>query len=401
MSNTALPSRPSLEYLRKLAKDRLAVLRRTDPDAQHTTALLAVAQDHGFSSWRALKAEIDRRRASNTSRWFDTLQKKDVETVRALLHDDPTLITARGPRHNASALHFAAGCGDLETVRVLLDAGADPNDDGDDERVGVIGWATFMANQGAVPPDVVSLLVDRGARHHIFSAIAAGNLDVIRTLVEQNPEALERRLSSLYHGQTALHFAITRGRLDILDLLIELGADLDAIDQHSQTALEFAKLRGDRAAAERLLAAGAREPKQPRAPDLRTAGGDLAQSIHAATLVVGTRDVASTLDWYRSIGFTEVGRYPSEGPAVFWGMVTLGKAELTFDVREGADSRGVSLLLVTNRVRDFYESMKTRQLSTGDVEFVKPLHEPEHGGVEFSIRDPNGFTLRFLQEERK
>jgi hypothetical protein len=61
----------------------------------------------------------------------------------------------------------------------------------------------------------------------------------------------------------------------------------------------------------------------------------------------------------------------------------------------------VSLLLVTNRVRDFYESMKTRQLSASDVEFVKTLHEPEHGGMEFSIRDPNGFTLRFLQEESK
>lgn len=401
MSNSTLPSRPSLEYLRKLAKDRLAVLRQTDPDAQLASVLLAVAQDHGFSSWRALKAEIDRRRATNRSRWFDAVQERDVETVRALLHDDPTLITARGPRHNASALHFAAGCGDLETVRVLLDAGADPNDDGDDERVGVIGWATFIANQDAIPMDVVSLLVERGARHHIFSAIAAGNLNVIRTLVEQHPEALDRRLSSVYHGQTALHFAITRGRLDILDLLIELGADLDATDQHGQTALEFAMLRGDRAAADRLLAAGARQPKQPLAPDLRTAGGDLAQSIQAATLVVGARNVALTLDWYRSIGFTEVGRYPTEGPAVFWGMVTLGKAELTFDVRDGADPRGVSLLLVTNRVRDFYESMKTRQLNAGDVEFVKTLHEPEHGGEEFSIRDPNGFTLRFLQEERK
>jgi hypothetical protein len=58
MSSSTLPPRPSLEYLRKLAKDRLAVLRRTDPDAPLAAALVAVAQDHGFSSWRALKEQI-------------------------------------------------------------------------------------------------------------------------------------------------------------------------------------------------------------------------------------------------------------------------------------------------------------------------------------------------------
>jgi len=57
----------------------------------------------------------------------------------------------------------------------------------------------------------------------------------------------------------------------------------------------------------------------------------------------------------------------------------------------------VSLLFATDRVRELYEFLKARQLETADVEFVKTLHEPEHGGLEFSIRDPNGFTLRFLQ----
>jgi hypothetical protein len=48
-------------------------------------------------------------------------------------------------------------------------------------------------------------------------------------------------------------------------------------------------------------------------------------------------------------------------------------------------------------VRELYEVLKSRQLASADVEFVKTLHEPEHGGLEFSIRDPNGFTLRFWQ----
>ena len=152
---------------------------------------------------------------------------------------------------------------------MLLDAGADPNDAGDDASVGVIGWVTLIPEPGAVRMDVVSLLLERGARHHIFSAMATGDLDVIRTLVEQQPEALDRRLSTGYHGETALQFAITRNRLDILDLLIELGADLDATDSKGQTALEFALLRGDRAAAARLVAAGAQPPTPAPAPEVR------------------------------------------------------------------------------------------------------------------------------------
>jgi hypothetical protein len=399
VSESTLPPRASLEYLRKLAKDRLAILRRTNPQSQLATALLSVAQEHGFSSWRALKAELDGRHATQASRLFDAIAVRDVQAVRALLHDEPALSHARHPRHDASALHHAASCGDLATVRALLDAGADPNDAGDDAHVGVIGWATFHPQQGEIPRDVVSLLLERGARHHIFSAIAAGDVDVIRTWIEQQPEGLDQRLPPRYQGQTPLHYAITRNRPDILDLLIEMGADLDAPDGNGQTALEYALLRHDGPAAARLRAAGARAPKAV-APGARPAASEFARSITAASVVVGARDVAATLAWYISIGFTEVARHPAEGSVVFWGMVKMGEAELSFDVRDTPPARGVSLLVTTDRVRDLYAFLSSRQLGGADVQFVKTLHEPEHGGLEFSLRDPNGFTLRFLQIER-
>jgi predicted enzyme related to lactoylglutathione lyase len=63
MSSSKLPEHPSLEYLKKLAKTRLQELRRIDPAAKLATALLEIAREHGFSSWRALKAQIDDRRA--------------------------------------------------------------------------------------------------------------------------------------------------------------------------------------------------------------------------------------------------------------------------------------------------------------------------------------------------
>src|SRR5688500_11974344 len=99
MSESTLPRRASLEYLRKLAKDRLAVLRKANPRAQLAAALFSVAQEHGFSSWRALKAELDGRDTANASRLFEAVDHRDAEAVRALLREEPGLIHARHSRH--------------------------------------------------------------------------------------------------------------------------------------------------------------------------------------------------------------------------------------------------------------------------------------------------------------
>ena len=59
MSNSKLPERPSLEFLKKTAKVRLQELRQTNPSAKLAEAQLEVARRHGFASWRALKAQLD------------------------------------------------------------------------------------------------------------------------------------------------------------------------------------------------------------------------------------------------------------------------------------------------------------------------------------------------------
>jgi ankyrin repeat protein len=230
MSNSRLPERASLEYLKKLAKDRLQAQRRADPRAKLATALLAVAQDHGFSSWRALKAELDQRHQQDVARFFDACANGEVETLRRLLVNDPGLARATNPEaqhqgwtglhaaakgghvdavrlllehgadpnareagDNTYPLHWAAAHGHLETVRLLLDGGGEVLGIDDLHELDVIGWATFYGAPGEGPVqmdasrrDLVALLLERGARHHIFSAMSVGDLDLIRTLVEQN-----------------------------------------------------------------------------------------------------------------------------------------------------------------------------------------------------------------------
>jgi ankyrin repeat protein/catechol 2,3-dioxygenase-like lactoylglutathione lyase family enzyme len=410
VSTSKLPARPSLEYLRKLAKDRLAELRRTNANAQLATALLTIAQENGFSSWRALNAEIDQRVASEVERFFRACKLGDVASVRALLRDDPTLVQSRD-RHNATGLYFAATGGHRETVMVLLDAGADVQMEDDIHELGIIGWMTYFPQPNEINRDVLRLLLERGARHHIFSAIALGDSELIRALVEHHPEVLDRRMSDLDHRQTALHFAITRGRHDLLDVLMALGADIDAEDGNGQTALEYAMLRGDRRATERLIAAGARAARVRPKKNIPETKAAISGAVRKGVPIIRAHDIAATLRWYTSIGFREVGRYPEDGTALFWGMVSLGRAEVMFEPGE-PDARSITLLFVTDQIKELYEFVTSRQLraasatvaashdAASGVEVVENLHEPVFGGLQFSVRDPNGYVLRFLQEEQ-
>jgi len=444
MPNSKLPERASLEYLRKLAKDRLQELRQVDPQTKLATALLTVARDHGFPSWRALKAEIEQRQTKATTLFFEACAKGDVEVLRELLVSDSSLVRAGNPeahypgwtglhtaarggfvdvvrlllKHgtdpnareagdNTYALHWAAAQGHVEIVRALLDAGGDVHGTGDMHKLDVIGWATFYHASGH-NPDVVSLLLERGAYHHIFSAIAVGDLALIQKLVEQNPEMLDRRMSRFEQGQTPLHFAMSRKRYDILELLIELGADLETEDKNGQTALAVAMLRGDRDAMHRLHAAGARQPKPVEPSNFKMSMAKMADSIKKNIPMISVPDIVQTLDWYTSIGFKELGRYGDDG-GVNWGMLSFGKAELMLVPNGKSGLHDVSLWFYTGNVDGLYQILKSRQMEAAQsalagepdnhngIEFVEELYEPPYGGREFGIRDLNGYTLFFLQ----
>lgn len=64
-----LPARANLEHLKNEAKQRLATLRAANPDMRLAEAQFAVARDYGFSSWRALKTEVERRAGGDLARY--------------------------------------------------------------------------------------------------------------------------------------------------------------------------------------------------------------------------------------------------------------------------------------------------------------------------------------------
>jgi Ankyrin repeats (many copies)/Ankyrin repeats (3 copies) len=320
----------------------------------------------------------------------EAAKRGHVDDVRLLLEHgaDPN---AREPGDNTIPLHWEAAHGHVDVVRALLDAGADVHGVGDLHDGDVIGWAT-LGGPDAIRRDVVTLLLARGARHHILSAIAVGDMDLIRRLVKDDPAALDRRRSRFEHRQTALHFAISRRRYDIVDLLIELGANLEAEDMHGETPLAFAMLRGDREAMSRLHAAGARPPKTVETANFSEKMAGLAGSVKKSVTMIMVPDVAR-----------------GDDGSVNFGMVSFGEAELMLNMHGRPGVHDASLWFYTDQIDDLYQLLKSRRLEaahsqlTGQLDdnegivFEQDIEDMFYGARPFGIRDPNGYILYFIQ----
>ena len=281
-----LPEHPDLDWLRKQAKRRLEEIQKTNPDAQLADAQFALAKEHGFSSWRALKTHIDG--LTLDGQVLAAARDGDVAKLTALLeqhpeklhlrskpYDWPLLheaakarqlamvdyllergldVNARESGDNTYAMHWAAANGDLAVVRRLADAGGDVVGHGDDHQLEVIGWAScWEGTDDDAHRAVVDFLISRGARHHIFSAISLNLADEIRRMVAENPGVLNSRLSRNENHGTPVHFAVWRNRPAMLALLLELGADPLAVDGMGQPSALLPMTSGpDRPVMERI-----------------------------------------------------------------------------------------------------------------------------------------------------
>ena len=90
-------------------------------------------------------------------------------------------------------------------------------------------------------------------------------------------------------------------------------------------------------------------------------------------------------------------------------MVSFGKAEVMLNMHGKPGAHDASLWFYTDRVDDLYQTLKARQIaaaraelegapdSAEGIQFEQDIEDMFYGARQFSIRDPDGYELYFIQ----
>ena len=202
----------------------------------------------------------------------------DLETVRQLLDDNPAWIHTIGS-HGRTMLWEAAYRGKLEIVRFLLERGADINLPGCyhiQHRLEITPYGVARSEGRDL---VADYLLAQGATIDIHTAAYLGDYDAVRSHLNNDADLVNSGyLQSVMlptgephtfeHRETAwatpLCYAIMGGNRAIVELLISRG---ETIEPHSERFLDYAVSADHVEIAKLLLENGADPDKAPRILD--------------------------------------------------------------------------------------------------------------------------------------
>ncbi len=101
------------------------------------------------------------------------------------------------------------------------------------------------------------------------------------------------------------------------------------------------------------------------------------------------RDLSSAIDWYeRLLGVTAEGHWPPGDPT--YAHFTLGPAQFALGQYEPAPSTGSRFNLEVDDVDAWWLRLRDRDV-------LEPLMDTPYGTRKFTIRDPDGNELGFVQ----
>jgi len=184
----------------------------------------------------------------------EAVKDQDQQTIGTLLGQHPG-VNVRS-NDGSTALLWAAHWGDVKTTDLLLRAGADPNA-ADDFRMTPLSQACVNGSAA-----LVELLLKAGANPN--TPIATGETPLMTCSKTGGAEAVHALIAhdaavnakEPVQNQTALMWAAAERHPNVVKMLIDAKADLQARTKRGFTALHFAAREGDQGSVRLLLAAG-------------------------------------------------------------------------------------------------------------------------------------------------
>jgi ankyrin repeat protein len=238
--SASLPARPSLDWLKKTAKQSLRELRVTNSNAKLAEAQLSLARHYGFSSWRTMKAHIESLQRPTIAssqlddqyvcQFFADVGGGELDKVRHALLAHPQLINAVGPHPywggRPQALHVAVESNRREMFDYLIATGADI--DGNNENY----WSPLALAIERKHNDMRDTLMSRGAKVGLFEALLLGDDARVEVILRRGKAALPKENAN---EGSILAFARTPYAID---RLLELDVSRSTRDRWGATPIE-------------------------------------------------------------------------------------------------------------------------------------------------------------------